>query len=232
MSAYSKKILPNQSFNTDLYEGKEDLMEAMYALLNDHCTGFEHNAFKLEEHHRVGFTEMSTPPYQLSLLQFLIKLTGTKRFLEIGTFIGNTTMHIANFIGDGAEVTTIEKFDEFADLARKNFEVNGFTDKIALHVGDAYEVMQSLPDNHFDFIYVDGDKGKYLELTQLAEKKLSPKGLILVDDVMFHGDVFNGTPTTDKGLGCKKTLDYYKNTKEYNKYLLPICNGVLLLKRQ
>ena len=135
-------------------------------------------------------------------------------------------------MGEGSKVVTIEKFDEFAELAKKNFEQNNMSDGIDLHVGDANVLMEDLPDNYFDIIYVDGDKGKYLELTKIAERKLSDKGIILVDDVFFHGDVFNDEPTTEKGDGCKAVLDYYKNTTEYSKYVLPINNGVLLLKRK
>ncbi len=204
-------------------------MASMFDLLQDHAGNIAKKKFRLNEHHRVGFEEMSTPPIQLSLLKFLIDITKTKTFLEIGTFIGNTAMHVANFIGPDADVHTIEKFDEFAALARKNFEDNNLSDRITLHVGDAYEVMKSLPDKHFDFIYVDGDKGRYLELTKLAEQKLSDKGLILVDDAFFHGDVLNDTPETEKGKGCKAVLDYYKDTKKFSKYVLPINNGILLL---
>jgi len=225
------RILPNQEFNRNLYQGKKDFMEALLGLLHDHAGDITKKKFKLNEHHRVKFEEMSTPPVQLALLKFLVDITQTKTFLEIGTFIGNTAMHIANFIGPDAEVVTIEKFNEFAELAQKNFEDNNLADNITLHLGDAYEVMKSLPDKHFDFIYVDGDKGRYLDFTKLAEEKLSERGLILVDDALFHGDVLNDTPTTDKGKGCKATLDYYKDTKAFSKYLLPINNGVLLLKR-
>lgn len=226
---YYDRILPNQGFNCNLYAGKNDYMEMMFHLLQDHsCI---QNNFKLNKHGRVKFEEMSTPPVQLALLKFLISFTQTRTFLEIGTFIGNTSMHIANFIGPDAKVVTLEKFDEFANLARQNFIDNNLSDRITLHVGDAYELMKDLPDNYFDFIYVDGDKGRYLELTQLAEKKLSKHGLILVDDVFFHGDVFNDTPKTEKGMGCKKLLEYYKETKVFNKYILPINNGIMLLKR-
>ena len=228
---YHEKALPNQAVNSNLYSGNDDLMVAMNNLLENHVRSIKKDCFKLNVHHRVPFEEMSTPPAQLALIKFLIEITNTKTLLEIGTFIGNTSMHIANFIGPDAEVVTIEKFNEFADLARKNFENNNLSERISLHVGDAYEVMKTLPDNHFDFIYVDGDKGRYLELTQLAEQKLSGKGVILVDDVFFHGDVFNKTPTTEKGLGCKKVLDYYKDTKKFSKYIVPINNGIMLLKR-
>lgn len=229
--SYHNKILPNQEFYSDLYNNSDDYMARLFTLLQNHSSNISKDSFKINRHHRVDFEEMSTPPAQLAFLKFLIELTGTKSFLEIGTFLGSTSMHIANFIGSDADVVTIEKFDEFAELAKQNFIDNNMTDRIQLHVGDACEVIKTLPDNHFDFVYVDGDKGKYLELTQIAEQKISDRGLILVDDVLFHGDVLNDTPTTDKGRGCKAVLDYYQDTTEYSKCLLPLNNGILLLKK-
>ena len=80
-------------------------------------------------------------------------------------------------------------------------------------------------------IYVDGDKGNYLDITKAAEKKLSSEGIILVDDIFFHGDVLNKTPKTKKGLGCKATIEYYKENTNFYKYILPVNNGILLLKK-
>lgn len=229
--SYEGKILPNQPFNNYLYEGKEDYMLTLFGMLSAHATHIRRDSFKLSEHGRVGFEEMSTPPTQLSFIKFLIDVTNTKKFLEIGTFIGNTAMHIAQFIGPDAEVVTIEKFDEFADIARKNFAQNNLADRIKLLVGDANVLMKDLPENHFDFIYVDGDKGRYLELTKIAETKLARGGIILVDDAFFHGDALNDKPTTEKGQGCRDLLEHYKTVKGFSKHLLAINNGILLLKK-
>ncbi len=164
-------------------------------------------------------------------MKFFIDMIGAHTFLEVGTFIGNTTMCVADFIGDNADITTIEKFDEFAEIARDNFKGNHLSDKINLLVGDAIKIIPALEDGKFDIIYIDGDKGNYLELCKAAEKKLSPGGLIIVDDVFFHGDVFNDKPKTEKGRGCKALLEFYKNRRGFSKYVLPVNNGILLLKK-
>ena len=230
---YFNRMLPNQKFNSNLFQrSQDDYMLAMYNLANNFSMDINFKKFKLNEHDRVSFEEMSTPPTQLSLLKFLINITNTKTFLEIGTFIGNTSMHVADFIGEDAKVVTLEKFDEFAKLANQNFIDNSLEDKITLHQGDAYESMKLLDDNFFDFIYVDGDKGRYPELSKLAEKKLSKNGMILIDDAFYHGDVLNDDPQTDKGLGCKEVLKQYENNNNFYKYLMPINNGILLLKRK
>lgn len=222
-----ERILPNQEFNNHLYKGGGNFMADLSKILLDHDVSHK---FTLQAHHRVSTEDMSTSPIQLALLKFLIDLTGTRRFLEIGTFVGNTTMNVVKFIGVSAEVVTIEKFEEFAAIAHKNFVDNDVYKHIELMRGDAVEKMAELPDASFDMIYIDGDKGRYLELAKLAEKKIAPDGLIVIDDIFFHGDVLQ-KPTTDKGAGCKKVIDYYKNSKEFSTYLLPIHNGIMLLKR-
>lgn len=222
------KMLPHQRFNSHLYQGNQSLMASMFGLLSEHCSAPH---YRMREHHRVASVEMSTPPIQVALLKFFIDLTGAKTFLEVGTFIGHTTMCIAEFIGTGADVTTIEKFDEFASIAKDNFADNHMSDKIHLLVGDAVKIVPTLKDGKFDIIYIDGDKGKYPEICKAAEKKLSPGGLIIVDDVFFHGDVFNDKPKTEKGRGCKFLLDFYKNRKGFSHYVLPVNNGILLLNK-
>jgi caffeoyl-CoA O-methyltransferase len=227
---YYGKILPNQNFNNFLFQGDGDFMVKLFDLLTEHSLTITNDTFKLKGHPNVDFEAMSTPPTQLALLKFLIDMSGTKTFLEIGTFIGNTSMHIANFIGPSAEVVTIEKFSEFASLASENFKNNPFTGNIKLIEGDALSEMKLMDKQYFDFIYVDGDKENYLELTQIAETKVSPGGIILVDDVFFHGDALNQSPSTSKGNGCKRLLEHYKDTKRFSKYILPINNGILFLK--
>ena len=112
---------------------------------------------------------------QLAFLKSLIDLNQCKKVLEIGTFIGNTAMHMSKFIGKGAHVLTIEKFSEFADIARKNFADNGFSnDQITLLQGDATLLMQDLEDNYFDLIYVDGDKAKILRTHPDRRKEALP----------------------------------------------------------
>lgn len=221
-------MLPHQKFNSHMYEGNQSLMTSLFGLLSEHCSV---PRYRMREHHRVASVEMSTPPIQVALLKFLIDLTGAMTFLEVGTFIGHTTMCIADFIGCLADVVTIEKFDEFASIARDNFADNHKSDRITLLVGDAVKILPTLKDGHFDIIYIDGDKGKYLELCKAAENKLSRGGLIVVDDVFFHGDVFNDKPKTEKGRGCKAVLEHYKKNKNFSHYVLPVNNGILLLKK-
>ena len=230
--SYKDKIFPNQDFNKEIFYGEGDYITTLFNFLNTQDKEIieNQNNFIFEEHKRVPFEEMSTPPMQVGFLKFIMNMVNGKSFLEIGTFLGSTSMHIAKAMGPSANVITIEKFKEFSDIAKKNIERNNLSDQITVINGDALKVIETLNNNSFDLIYVDGDKGKYLDITKIAESKLKNTGIIIVDDIFFHGDTLNNPPSTEKGLGCKKTVDYYLNCEHMHKYLLPVNNGILLLK--
>jgi predicted O-methyltransferase YrrM len=83
----------------------------------------------------------------------------------------------------------------------------------------------------FDFILIDGDKGRYHEYFAHADRLLRRGGLIVVDDVFFHGDALNAQPETDKGMGAKRLLELVRNKTEYRTVALPVANGILLAQK-
>ena len=87
-------------------------------------------------------------------------------------------MHVSKFIGNDANVYTIEKFLEFFNLANQNFKQNNLDKNIKSLHGDATKIIPDLPNNFFDFIYVDGDKGNYALISKLAEDKLTKMELL------------------------------------------------------
>lgn len=232
MAKYSDKILPTQEFFRHLYRDTTPLENAIYETVSAYSREFESHRFELAASPTVSFEEMSTPPFQLALLNFLVKLTGAKRILEIGTFVGHTSMQLALMAGPDSCVSTVEVFKDFADLARTNFRRNGFEDRITLIEGNAQNVLQNLPAASFDFIFIDGSKQDYLDYAIRSEALLDKQGVIFVDDVFFHGDALNSAPTTEKGRGCKRLLDHYEHNGDFTKLLLPMANGILVLLRQ
>ena len=77
---YYDKMLPIQSPKKYYYEGDKKYEDALYDLLNSYMSNLNLNEFDLNKHHRVTFEEMSTPPIQLALLNFLIKISNTRTF--------------------------------------------------------------------------------------------------------------------------------------------------------
>lgn len=162
---------------------------------------------------------------------FLINITKAKSILEIGTFIGNTTMHLSENAGLDSKVTSIEFGQEFYDIACRNIKNNGFSSRIELIHSDAKLALNKFEENTFDMIFIDGSKEDYLVFSLLSEKLLKKNGIIIIDDVFFHGDALNDKPKSNKGIGCKLLLNHYLNEANFKNCLLPISNGILLLQK-
>lgn len=229
---YSDKLLPSQEYFRNLYHEATPYEEALFTLVTSFSREFTASDFQLETSSKVAFEEMTTPPAQLALFSAVIQFLDVKTVLEIGTFIGHTTMQLCRMIGPEGRVTTIEIFEEFANIARGNFHRNGFDDRITLIQESAGQALSRLPPKSFDMIFVDGSKQDYLEYTRLAESLVTDRGVIVVDDVFFHGDALNAKPQTQKGLGCKDLLDHYREREDLGKLLLPVGNGILILFRR
>lgn len=229
---YSDLFLVNQEFARYLYHESDSYESALYALVAGYATSFGSEGLKLSGSPKVGFEEMSSPPFMLALINAIIKLTGAKTILEIGTFIGHTSIQLARMVGERGHVTTLELGKEFADLARSNFAQNGFADRVTVIEGDAGATMMRFPQRSFDMVFIDGAKQSYLDYALRAETLLTDRGVIIVDDVFFHGDALNAVPSTDKGLGCKRLLDHYRDHKQFESLLLPLRNGILILFRR
>ncbi|HKP32705.1 MAG TPA: O-methyltransferase, partial [Chitinophagaceae bacterium] len=129
----------------------------------------------------------------LELISMLIK---PKMILEIGTFTGYSAICLAKGLLSGGELHTIEVRKEDADLSSANFHKAKATDKIILHLGNALEIIPALP-GPFDLVFIDADKVNYTAYYELVLPKVNKGGLILADNVLFHGQVLED-PITGK----------------------------------
>jgi predicted O-methyltransferase YrrM len=193
-----------------------------------------HEEFDLVTSDRFPTGLLASPPPKLRQLEFFVRVSRAHRVLEVGTFIGVSTLYLARALPPGGEVVTLEKFDHFAALARQNFARNGLADRIRLIEGDAMETLPRLPDAEpFDLIYLDGDKARYREYFDRLEPRLSRDGLLVIDDVFFHGDALDEEPRTDKGAGVRALLAEVARRDDLFRCLLPIgAAGMLLVMRR
>jgi predicted O-methyltransferase YrrM len=229
---FCDKLLPDQPEHANLYSGK-DFAESLYRTIA-HASRIDnpHEEFKLTYTDMFRVEEMASNPVSLRFLQFLVTAIGARRVLEIGTFIGVSAMAFAKALPAGGEVVTIEKFDHFAAIAKKNFEANGLAGKIRLYQGDAFEIIDGLPkDKTFDLIFIDGNKERYKDYVLKTEPLLSEHGVMLVDDCFFHGDAINEPPESEKGAGVRAALDYAAARGDMVSIALPIANGLLMMTR-
>ena len=226
------KLLPPQPLNNEFYgEPQGDYYRLLLeTIMRSGGIKLPTEEFDLVLSDKVSIEEMASSPVGLRFLQILVKLSGASRVIEIGAFIGLSAMSMARVLPKDGQVVTIEKFHHFAEICRQNFARNGLADRIKLLEGDAFELIERLPKNElFDIMFIDGNKERYAHYFQALEPLLRPGGLAIVDDCLFHGDVLNAKPKTEKGIGVKAVLDIAADLKGWLRLAVPIGNGVMLM---
>lgn len=228
------RILPVQDalkdyYNSDTSEYFSRLHDLLLTFNKDNQDNLAR--FNIELPPGITYFQLGSDLPSLHFLQFMIKLGGYKQILEIGTFIGMSAMHLAD-AAIGGHVTTVEVGKDFHEIATRNIVKNGYVDKVTVLHANAGTLTQILdPSKKFDLIYLDGDKGNYCNLFKMLLPYLSEKGLFVIDDVLFNGDVLNDIPSTEKGTGVRQVLDEVARRSDVEGFLLPLSNGKLLIRR-
>ena len=132
-------------------------------------------------------------PEVAALIEVLIKTTGSRRILEVGTAIGYSAILFATAAGSDSQVITIERAPHFVDLARQHIEEAGLAQRIKVMPGDALEVLPQLTKK-VDLIFLDGAKGHYLEMLAHCLTLLKPGGLLISDNILYKGMVTGEHP--------------------------------------
>ncbi|KAI9485151.1 O-methyltransferase [Zychaea mexicana] len=138
---------------------------------------------------------MMVPETQRKLLFHLVKLLNSQNILEIGTFTGATAIAIATALPENGKLITLDIDAKALDVARKYIKVLKLEDRVDFRLGAAMESLEALvkedPQRQFDMISIDADKTGYTSYYDfiMDNDLLSDRGVIIVDDVLFHGHV-------------------------------------------
>lgn len=156
------------------------------------------------------------------------------RFLEIGTAIGRTSILAASLL-ENVQVVTIERDPEMIALARENIQNSGYASRIRLIEADAREV--DLQKETFDLIFIDAAKSQYTRFFKKFAPLLSRDGLIVTDNMFFHGLVDHPERTHNrhtKGLirRLKAYREFLDAQEEFETEILSIGDGIALTRRK
>ena len=143
---------------------------------------------------------MQTAPEQGQFLALLVRLTGAKKILEIGVFLGYSSTSMALAMPPGGKITACDRSEEFTTQARQTWAEAGVAPKIELRLGPALDTLEALiADGHggsFDFAFIDADKANYLNYYERALVLVRSGGLIVIDNVLWHGAVIDPADTS------------------------------------
>lgn len=127
-----------------------------------------------------------------AFLAVLVKATGSRRILEVGTSNGYSTLWLADAAGSGGAVTTVELSSEKIALARANFARAGLAQRIDQREGDAGAVLAGLEDGGYDLVFLDSQRSAYLDWWPDLKRVLRAGGLLVVDNATSHAQEMVG----------------------------------------
>ncbi len=168
--------------------------------------------------------------YQGRLLAFLSKLMSPTKVLEVGTFTGYATLCLAEGLATGGEIHTIDNNVELEDRVREYFGQSDFNDNIHYHIGDAATIIPTIA-GPLDLVFIDADKKNNGIYYELALEKSRAGGLILIDNVLWKGKVVTGAGD-NQTQQITALNDQLANDKRIDKLILPVRDGLFLLRKR
>lgn len=175
--------------------------------------------------------QMLVGPLEGALLKMLTQLVRANHVLEIGMFTGYSALCFAEALPHHGTVTTCEIDEASAALARRYFARSPYGGKISIRMGPAIETMRTL-ERQYDVIFIDADKQNYVNYYLRGKELLAPEGVILIDNVLWDGDVLVMPPPDERTAAIQAVNRVVASDPEMVAVLLTVRDGVLLVKRK
>jgi len=169
---------------------------------------------------------MLSGEYQGRLLSLISKIKQPKKILEIGTYTGYATLCLAEGLETSGKIYTIDKNEELIKIQNKYFSKSKYHKNIIQYTGDAVEIIPKI-NSKFDLIFLDADKEYYNKYLEIIIPKLNKKGILISDNVLWHGKVLSDKKNQDK---VTKGIDAFNKdlveNKNFQTFMLPIRDGL------
>jgi caffeoyl-CoA O-methyltransferase len=174
--------------------------------------------------------QMLVGPWEAAFLQTLVRISGARLVLEIGTFTGYSALAVAEALPADGKIITCEVDDKHAAIARTFFTRSDHAHKIELRFGPALKTLQTLPlEPAFDLVFVDADKENYLKYYEAVLPRLKNGGLILADNVLWSGRVLAPNAETDYAIVAFNAA--VRADTRVRCVMVPIRDGVSVIQK-
>jgi caffeoyl-CoA O-methyltransferase len=187
---------------------------------------------RLEEETRATTTapQMMVGPLEGQFLGWLVWLAQPRRVLEIGTFTGYSSISMARSLPEGGRIVSLDVNEETTAVARRYAEEAGVADRIEYRVGPALEELGRL-EGPFDLVFIDADKESYVDYYENVLPKVSERGFIAADNVLWSGRVVEdgGNEGTQ---AVKRFNDHVAADERVECLMLTVRDGVSLIRRR
>jgi caffeoyl-CoA O-methyltransferase len=203
--------------------------EALDAYVDAHATPLEP---LLQENREETYASLSSPqmiagPVVGQVLRLLVSLAAPRLVLEIGTFTGYSALAMAGGLPPDGRIVTCELSPERAAFAQGYFDRSPWADRIDVRVGPALDTVEAL-DGPFDFVFIDADKDGYTGYYEAVVPKLSPRGVIAVDNTLSGGDVADPVDERDRAMAAFNA--HVQADERTENVVLSVRDGVTLIR--
>ncbi|MER7735831.1 O-methyltransferase [Streptomyces erythrochromogenes] len=175
---------------------------------------------------------MQSAEEQGPLLAFLVRLTGARHIVEVGTFTGFSALSMAQALPADGRIIACDVSEEWTAYGRQAWEEAGVADRIELRIAPALETLRAMPaEPHIDMAYVDADKESQISYWEELVPRLRPGGLIVTDNTLYHGTVLDES-ATGSAAGVRAFNDHVAADPRMDSVLLAISDGLTLSRKR
>jgi caffeoyl-CoA O-methyltransferase len=160
----------------------------------------------------------------------LVRSTGAKRILELGTFTGYSSISMALALPGDGRLVTCDVNPETTEIARRYAAEAGVVDRIDYRIGPALDSIEQL-DGEFDLVFIDADKPNYLNYYEATVPKLAPRGLMILDNTLWSGRVADPEENDENTRAIREVNDHILADPRVNNVLLTVRDGMNLVWR-
>jgi predicted O-methyltransferase YrrM len=186
-----------------------------------------------DETAKLAQANMQIGPEQGAFMGLLVKLMGARRILEVGTFTGYSTLAMA-LAGD-VRITAADVSVEWTAIGRRHWKKAGVSDRIELHLDGGNAVIDRLLQNGegggFDLVFIDADKTGYDSYYEGALKLLRNGGVVLIDNVLWGGDVADPVNKDGDTLAIRALNTKIAADTRVEFVIVPICDGLTMARK-
>lgn len=181
---------------------------------------------------KTNYPRMLSGAVQGRLLSILARMIKAESILEIGCFTGYSTICLAEGLTENGHIDSLEINDELEDIIREGWKRSGMEQKMSLHIGDALDTLEKFAaeGRRYDLVYIDANKREYPQYYKAVKPLLREGGVILADDTMLGGKVYNEPETSDKQTrGLLKFNELVAKDPDMEVVMLPLRDGLSLI---
>ncbi|QLE71905.1 methyltransferase domain-containing protein [Streptomyces rectiverticillatus] len=165
------------------------------------------------------------------LLAFLVRLTGARHIVEVGTFTGLSALSMAQALPEGGRLVALDISEEWTAYARQAWEQAGVDGRIDLRIAPALDSLRAMPEEpHVDLAFIDADKDNYINYWEELVPRMRPGGLIVVDNVLMMGSVLD-PGNHPMGAAVRQFNTHVAADKRMESVMITVADGLTLARR-